>query len=134
MAYDAVSLAARLAAFANDAPFKTDLLTDPNGFSGIDGIFRLKSGGLNERGLTVQEVTRRQSREISQPPASFVDHDRRMQAALTLAEALRRSNPDRALQDEFGQDEFGQDEIGQEDIFDSDNAENNGLLTPINAQ
>jgi ABC-type branched-subunit amino acid transport system substrate-binding protein len=99
MAYDAVSLAARLAAFATDAPFRKALLTDPNGFTGIDGIFRLKPGGLNERGLTVQEVTRSQSREISRPPASFVDHDRRLQAAMTLATALRQSNPDRALQE-----------------------------------
>ena len=99
MAYDAVSLAARLAAFATEAPFRTELLTDPNGFNGIDGIFRLKPGGLNERGLAVQEVTRAQSREISRPPASFVDHDRRLQAAMTLADALRRSNPDRALQE-----------------------------------
>ncbi|MDA8544831.1 penicillin-binding protein activator [Alphaproteobacteria bacterium] len=99
MAYDAVSLAARLSAFSTDAPFRTDLLTDPNGFSGIDGIFRLKPGGLNERGLTVQEVTRSTSREISRPPASFVDHDRRLQAAMTLANALRQSNPDRAIQE-----------------------------------
>ena len=70
---------------------------DPNGFSGIDGIFRLKPGGLNERGLTVQEVTRARSREISRPPRSFVEHDRRLEAAMSLAEALRRSNPDRAL-------------------------------------
>jgi hypothetical protein len=47
----------------------------------------------------VQEVTRSQSREISRPPASFVDHDRRLQAAMTLATALRQSNPDRALQE-----------------------------------
>jgi ABC-type branched-subunit amino acid transport system substrate-binding protein len=99
MAYDAVSLAARLSAFSTDAPFRADLLTDPNGFSGIDGIFRLKPGGLNERGLTVQEVTRSTSREISRPPASFVDHDRRLQAAMTLANALRQSNPDRAIQE-----------------------------------
>jgi ABC-type branched-subunit amino acid transport system substrate-binding protein len=99
MAYDAVSLAARLSAFATDAPFRADLLTDPNGFSGIDGIFRLKPGGLNERGLTVQEVTRSTSREISPPPASFVDHGRRLQAAITLANALRQSNPDRAIQE-----------------------------------
>jgi ABC-type branched-subunit amino acid transport system substrate-binding protein len=99
MAYDAVSLAARLSAFSTDAPFRVDLLTDPNGFSGIDGIFRLKPGGLNERGLTVQEVTRSTSREISRPPASFVDHDRRLQAAMTLANALRQSNPDRAIQE-----------------------------------
>lgn len=97
MAYDAVALAARLAAFDTQAPFRTELLMDPNGFSGIDGIFRLRAGGLNERGLAVQEVTSTKSRQISQPPASFVDHDRRMEAALTLAEALRRSNPDRAL-------------------------------------
>jgi hypothetical protein len=49
--------------------------------------------------LTVQEVTRSTSREISRPPASFVDHDRRLQAAMTLANALRQSNPDRAIQE-----------------------------------
>ncbi|MEL0150456.1 MAG: penicillin-binding protein activator [Rhodobiaceae bacterium] len=97
MAYDAVALAGRLSAFQTDAPFATELLMDPNGFSGIDGIFRLKPGGLNERGLTVQEVTRARSREISRPPRSFVEHDRRLEAAMSLAEALRRSNPDRAL-------------------------------------
>ena len=97
MAYDAVALAARLASFQTEAPFRAELLMDPNGFSGIDGIFRLKPGGLNERGLTVQEVTRTQSREISRPPTSFVEHDRRLEAAMSLAEALRRSNPDRAL-------------------------------------
>jgi hypothetical protein len=97
MAYDAVALAARLASFQTEAPFRAELLMDPNGFSGIDGIFRLKPGGLNERGLTVQEVTRAQSREISRPPKSFVEHDRRLEAAMSLAEALRRSNPDRAL-------------------------------------
>jgi hypothetical protein len=97
MAYDAVALAARLAGFQSKTPFARELLMDPNGFSGIDGIFRLKPGGLNERGLTVQEVTRARSREISRPPSSFVEHDRRMQAAMGLAEALRRSNPDRAL-------------------------------------
>ena len=89
MAYDAVALSRRgWPLFKPMHRFATELLMDPNGFSGIDGIFRLKPGGLNERGLTVQEVTRAQSRDISRPPRSFVEHDRRIQAALSLAEAL----------------------------------------------
>ena len=140
MAYDAVALAARLSQFSTEAPFRVELLMDPNGFSGIDGIFRLKPGGLNERGLTVQEVTRNQSRQISRPPASFVEHDRRINAAITLAEALRRSNPDRAL--EVDEDSFDTDiEAAGDDGFnattpDMPNAPDSlgRLITPINAR
>jgi hypothetical protein len=98
MAYDAVSLAARLALIDEAAPYRPDLLTDPNGFVGIDGILRLTADGLNERGLAVREITRREAREISAAPASFVEHDRRLRAAFSLADALRRSNPDLDLQ------------------------------------
>ena len=127
MAYDAISLAARLSAFSTEAPFRAELLTDPNGFSGIDGIFRLKPGGLNERGLTVQEVTRNQSREISRPPASFVDHDRRLQAAMILADALSQSNPDRALQEAAAlTDEAGNTELGVLGVLDANHLETGG--------
>ena len=128
MAYDAVALAARLASFQTEAPFRADLLMDPNGFSGIDGIFRLKPGGLNERGLTVQEVTRAQSREISRPPKSFVEHDRRLEAAMSLAEALRRSNPDRALPN---LPNGAEDASGQEILPEADGLENAARLAPV---
>ena len=103
---------------------------DPNGFSGIDGIFRLKPGGLNERGLTVQEVTRARSREISRPPRSFVEHDRRLEAAMSLAEALRRSNPDRALPNGDGdEDEDGDGVDGQ--ILPTEEAPGAARLSPV---
>ena len=97
LAYDAVSLAARLAAIQPDAPFGTDALTNINGFAGIDGIVRLRPGGLNERGLAVQEVTAQLPRTVSRASVSFVDYDRRLRSALALADSLKRQNPDLAL-------------------------------------
>jgi branched-chain amino acid transport system substrate-binding protein len=32
-------------------------LTDPNGFSGVDGIFRFRDDGSADRGLAVLQVT-----------------------------------------------------------------------------
>ena len=31
-------------------------IADPNGFAGIDGIFRFRSDGMTERGLAVMQV------------------------------------------------------------------------------
>lgn len=56
LGYDAVSLVALL---SNGAPYKrftTQALTDPNGFAGVDGIFRFHPDGLSERGLAVMEI------------------------------------------------------------------------------
>jgi hypothetical protein len=97
MAYDGVSLAARLAAITPKQPFRTQILTNANGFQGIDGIVRLRQGGLNERGLAVQEITARAPNIVSREPASFVEHDRRVSSALSLAQTLKRENPDIAL-------------------------------------
>ena len=97
MAYDGVSLAARLASVNAQQPFESQMLTNANGFRGIDGIVRLRPGGLNERGLAVHEITARSPRTISQEPASFVAHDRRVSSALSLAETLKRENPDIVL-------------------------------------
>ena len=97
MSYDAVSLAIRLAGIHDTAPFAANQLTDANGFSGIDGIVRLRPGGLNERGLAVQEMTANEPRQIRPAPMSFVAFDRHMRAALALAERLQAENPDRNL-------------------------------------
>ena len=89
IAYDAVALAARLSAVHASAPFRPETLTDPNGFAGIDGILRLTSKGLAERGLAVHEIRRKKTILVSPAPASFVERDRRMQAALALAATLQ---------------------------------------------
>jgi branched-chain amino acid transport system substrate-binding protein len=56
LAYDAVSLVALLSTGAPYKRFTATALTDPNGFSGIDGIFRFNPDGTSERGLAVLSV------------------------------------------------------------------------------
>ena len=70
LAYDVTALAAKLA--AQPVPdFGLAALTNPNGFAGIDGIFRLKSDGTTERGLSIVEVARGPLKVVSPAPTSF---------------------------------------------------------------
>ncbi|MEO5373651.1 MAG: penicillin-binding protein activator [Alphaproteobacteria bacterium] len=71
LAYDAVALAANLARTPGGANFSREALTSEVGFSGIDGIFRLRPEGLAERGLAVMEVTADGPTEISPAPTTF---------------------------------------------------------------
>jgi ABC-type branched-subunit amino acid transport system substrate-binding protein len=56
LAYDAVSLVAALAPGPAYHRFTREALTDPNGFSGVDGVFRLDIDGSSERGLAVLKI------------------------------------------------------------------------------
>lgn len=69
LAYDATALAAVLA--KRGTHFDEASLTNPNGFAGLDGIFRLKASGEVERGLAVLEVTPTGSNVIDPAPPSF---------------------------------------------------------------
>lgn len=71
LAYDAVLLAAALTQTQGPARFQTGTLTNPSGFQGIDGIFRLKTNGLNERGLAVLKVQPGGAQIVSPAPKSF---------------------------------------------------------------
>jgi len=51
--------------------FSTAVLTNPSGFTGIDGLFRFKADGTNERGLAVLKVTPSGSQIIAPAPKSF---------------------------------------------------------------
>ena len=46
-------------------------LTQPSGFQGVDGIFRLKDDGTNERGLAIATVQDKQVLIIDPAPRSF---------------------------------------------------------------
>lgn len=70
LAYDATALSGKLAQFGA-AGFEPASLTDPSGFRGIDGIFRLLPGGGVERGLAVLEVTPDGPRVVDPAPTSF---------------------------------------------------------------
>ena len=56
LAYDAVSLVALLSSGTPYHRFTPGALMDPNGFSGVDGIFRFNADGTSERGLAILEV------------------------------------------------------------------------------
>ncbi len=56
LAYDAVSLVSVLASGPAYHRFTRQALTDPNGFSGVDGIFRFAPDGTSERGLAILSV------------------------------------------------------------------------------
>jgi ABC-type branched-subunit amino acid transport system substrate-binding protein len=71
LAYDATALAAVLAKSPATSGFGAAALTNPSGFAGIDGIFRLRNDGLVERGLAVIEIGPDGPRVIDQAPASF---------------------------------------------------------------
>jgi ABC-type branched-subunit amino acid transport system substrate-binding protein len=71
LAYDATSLAAGLTARFGDRRFAIDVLTNPSGFIGIDGVFRLLPDGLNQRGLAIYRIERGQVSVIDPAPRSF---------------------------------------------------------------
>lgn len=71
LAYDATALAAVLARGSAAQPFADPLLTDPNGFFGRDGLFRLTDDGVAERRLAILRVDRSGVTVISEPARSF---------------------------------------------------------------
>ncbi len=71
LAYDAVALVAALAKTQGGQRFLPDTLTNPSGFAGIDGLFRFRSDGTNERGLAVLRVTPGGGQIVAGPPKSF---------------------------------------------------------------
>jgi ABC-type branched-subunit amino acid transport system substrate-binding protein len=54
--YDAVTLAVALAKSKQGGDFSLSRLTDPSGFSGVTGLFRLNADGTASRGLSVLEL------------------------------------------------------------------------------
>ncbi len=71
LAYDSVALIAALVKTQGQQRFSAEVLTNPSGFSGIDGLFRFRPDGTNERGLAVLRVTASGPQPLSPPPRSF---------------------------------------------------------------
>jgi len=71
LAYDAVALVAALAKTQGAQRFTDEVLTNNSGFSGIDGIFRLRPDGTNDRGLAVMRLTPSGGQPIGPAPTSF---------------------------------------------------------------
>jgi ABC-type branched-subunit amino acid transport system substrate-binding protein len=71
LAYDAVALVAALARTQGGQRFSAEVLTNPSGFAGIDGVFRFRPDGTNERGLAVMKVAPGGSQPVAGSPKSF---------------------------------------------------------------
>lgn len=71
IAYDATALAAVLARSEDGPDFSVEAITNPVGFAGMDGIFRLLPDGSIERALAVLEVRRNAFRTVSPAPETF---------------------------------------------------------------
>ena len=71
LAYDAVALVALLSGGEPYHRFTQSALMDPNGFSGVDGIFRFNADGTSERGLAVLEVQPDGFHVVSPSPKTF---------------------------------------------------------------
>ncbi|MDQ3559586.1 MAG: penicillin-binding protein activator [Pseudomonadota bacterium] len=71
LAYDGAVLAAGLVRQFGAERFGSAVLTSPNGFAGLDGIFRFQPTGQSERRLSVFEVTGSGARVIGPATRSF---------------------------------------------------------------
>jgi branched-chain amino acid transport system substrate-binding protein len=71
LAYDAVALVAALVKTQGPQRFSEQVLTNASGFAGIDGVFRFRPDGPNERGLAVLRVAPAGGQVISPAPHTF---------------------------------------------------------------
>jgi branched-chain amino acid transport system substrate-binding protein len=72
LAYDAVALIAALVKTQSPQQrFSPEVLTNPSGFAGIDGLFRFRADGTNERGLAVMRVSSSGAVQAAASPKSF---------------------------------------------------------------
>ncbi|MCB2106737.1 MAG: penicillin-binding protein activator [Rhodobacteraceae bacterium] len=69
--YDAAALAAVLARSDAAMPFGADAVTNPVGFAGVDGIFRLGTDGLAQRGFAIMQISRDGADVIRPAPTTF---------------------------------------------------------------
>jgi branched-chain amino acid transport system substrate-binding protein len=71
LTYDAVALIAALTETQGNQRFSEAILTNSSGFTGIDGLFRFRPDGTNQRGLAVMRITNGGGQIISPPPKAF---------------------------------------------------------------
>ena len=71
LAYDGIAAIGALAAAGNTDALTKAALTQPQGFRGTSGVFRLLPNGLNQRGLAVATIQNNQVVILEQAPRSF---------------------------------------------------------------
>ena len=71
LSYDAVSLAAALARSQGAQRYSDTVLLNKSGFNGADGVFRFRTDGLNDRGLSVLQINGGKATTVSPAPRTF---------------------------------------------------------------
>jgi ABC-type branched-subunit amino acid transport system substrate-binding protein len=71
LAYDATALASALTRGPTGGDLSAAAIENPNGFAGLDGIFRFTPDGLIQRGLAVIEVHRGGNTVVDPAPTTF---------------------------------------------------------------
>jgi branched-chain amino acid transport system substrate-binding protein len=71
LAYDAVALTGQLARLKPGGDFSAEAITNPNGWSGADGVFRFLPDGRAERALAVIEIQGGRNTVVGPAPSSF---------------------------------------------------------------
>jgi len=71
LAYDGVALAGHLARLKPGGDFSAEAITNPQGWSGIDGIFRFLPDGRSERALAVIGIQGDRGTVVSPAPTTF---------------------------------------------------------------
>lgn len=84
LGYDAMALIANIVRNQHAPKFSNIILTNPNGFNGVDGIFRFHQSGLSERGLAVYEVKSGSFVKIEPAPKSFVQEEQSLYVEIPM--------------------------------------------------
>ncbi|WP_102225029.1 penicillin-binding protein activator [Acidimangrovimonas sediminis] len=71
LAYDGIAAIGALVKSGNANALTAQALTQPSGFVGVGGIFRLLRDGTNQRGLAVAQIVNNQVQVIDSAPRSF---------------------------------------------------------------
>ena len=72
LGYDAVTLVTDLVRrLGPEQAFRPDAIENPRGYSGINGIFRLRSDGTTERGLAIYGIVGGEREQLVPAPTSF---------------------------------------------------------------
>ncbi len=71
LGYDGIAAIGALLRSGRGDPFSREALTQASGFAGVNGIFRLRADGTNERGLAVAAIQNNEVVVIAPAPRSF---------------------------------------------------------------
>lgn len=71
LAYDGIAAIGALVRSGNASALSASALTQGAGFAGVNGVFRLKADGTNDRGLAVAQIQNSQVVVIDPAPRSF---------------------------------------------------------------